>query len=89
MNTHTERFLGFAFDKQITEEGFYYEFKWPDVGILAEDSELTLTISYDGRLIARYTQYDELDLIVEAEKSFDSESVKVPELLTWLKSIIK
>lgn len=88
MNNQTERFLTFAYEKKVTEEGFYYAFDDSGIEFLPSDSEFTLILTFEGVLEATYSQYEGSEEIVEATENF-SEDVKVPEIIKWLQSKIK
>lgn len=88
MNNQTERFLTFAYDKVVNDEGFCYSFRDTEIECLSSDSELTITITFEGLLEVAYSQYEGATEIVEAVETFP-EDVKLTEILNWLKSKIK
>lgn len=89
MNNQTERFLTFAYDKVVNDEGFCYTFRDTEVELLpTSDSELMLTLTFEGQIEAIYRQYEGLTELVDETKIFD-EDVKLTEILNWLKSKIK
>jgi hypothetical protein len=88
MNNQTERLLTFASEKMVTEEGFYYCFNDTGIEFLPEDTELWLTLTFEGQLKAEYTQFKYTPKEFKANKTFP-EDVKVTEILKWLKSKTK
>jgi len=88
MNNQTERFLTFASEKMVTEEGFYYYFTDREIEFLPSDSDLKITLTFKGLLDVTYSQYDGATEIVEATETFPEET-KITEIIKWLKSKIK
>jgi hypothetical protein len=88
MNNQTERFLTFASEKMVTVEGFYYCFNDTGIEFMPSDSELWLTLTFEGQLETTYIQYEGTKSIVEVTERFP-EDVKVTEIIKWLKSKIK
>ena len=88
MNNQTERLLTFALEKLVTDDGFYYCFNDTGIEFMPSDSELQLTVKFEGQLETTYIQYDGTKSIVEVTETFP-EDVKVAEIIKWLKSKIK
>jgi hypothetical protein len=55
---------------------------------MPSDSELWLTLTFEGQLETTYIQYEGTKSIVEVTERFP-EDVKVTEIIKWLKSKIK
>lgn len=83
-----ERFLTFAYDKVVNDEGFCYSFRDTEIEFLPTDSELIITITFDGLLEVTYSQYEGDIEIVEAVETFPEET-KITEIVKWVKSKIK
>lgn len=88
MNNQTERFLTFAYNKIVSDEGFCYSFRDTEIECLPLDSELKITITFEGLLEVSYSQYEEATEIVDATETFPDD-VRIPEIIKWLKSKIK
>jgi hypothetical protein len=83
-----ERFLTFAYDKVVNDDGFLYSFNDDGIEFLPSDSELRIQITFEGMLEVAYDQYEGAIEIVEAVETFPEET-KITEIVKWVKSKIK
>jgi hypothetical protein len=83
-----ERFLTFAYDKVVNDDGFYYSFRDTEIEFLPTEGDLRIAITFEGVLEVTYYQYEGNQEIVEATETF-SEDVKLSEIVKWVKSKIK